>query len=202
MAMNVAGKTAIITGAGSGINFALAQLLLSKDCNVIIADLTLRQEAQLLVSGYTSQPRCIFRKTDVKDWLQLKAVFDAATEVFDGADIVCPGAGVYEPVSKKLSNLKISRANTPTASIQLLHPSRDHSQQGHSSRLALRNPRHQPRPSNPHNPARNRTFPSAQKARSRSPHFKCSRPSPFLPYTLIRSLKTCNQRLRTLSLPP
>jgi 3-hydroxybutyrate dehydrogenase len=37
MAMQVNGKTAIITGAGSGINFEFAKLLLEKGCNVVIA---------------------------------------------------------------------------------------------------------------------------------------------------------------------
>ena len=38
------------------------------------------------------------RKTDVTDWVQLEAMFDAAKREFGvPADIVCPGAGVYEP---------------------------------------------------------------------------------------------------------
>jgi 3-hydroxybutyrate dehydrogenase len=101
MAMNVQGKTAIITGAGSGINFCFAKLLLSKGCNVLIADLALRPEAEALVSQYpstSSGAKAIFQKTDVTDWAQLDKMFEVAIEHFGGADIVCPGAGVYEPV--------------------------------------------------------------------------------------------------------
>jgi 3-hydroxybutyrate dehydrogenase len=104
MAMNVESKTAIITGAGSGINFCFAALLLSKGCNVVIADLALRPEAEGLVQKYSfdskeSKAKAIFQKTDVTEWSQLDKVFEVATEKFGGADIVCPGAGVYEPVS-------------------------------------------------------------------------------------------------------
>jgi 3-hydroxybutyrate dehydrogenase len=103
MAFSVAGKTAIITGAGSGINYCFARLLLQKQCNVIFADIALRPEAKELVSQYSSRsvfdyPRAVFQKTDVTDWSQLDRAFKTAQEEFNGADIVCPGAGVYEPV--------------------------------------------------------------------------------------------------------
>jgi 3-hydroxybutyrate dehydrogenase len=101
MAMNVEGKTAIITGAGSGINFSFAKILLSKGCNVVIADLALRPEAEALVSQYPSTSpgaKAVFQKTDVMDWTQLDKMFEVAIAHFGGADIVCPGAGVYEPV--------------------------------------------------------------------------------------------------------
>ena len=101
MAMQVEGKTAILTGAGSGITLSFAQLLLSKGCNVVIADLTLRPESEALIAQHSLASlgaRAVFQKTDVTDWVQLDKVFEVAIETFGGADIVCPGAGVYEPV--------------------------------------------------------------------------------------------------------
>ncbi|KAL3426757.1 short-chain dehydrogenase [Phlyctema vagabunda] len=99
MAMLVKSKTAIVTGAGSGINFCFAKLLLSKGCNVVIADLGLRPEAQKLVSMYTGEngAKAVFQKTDVTNWTELSRMFKVATQEFGGADIVCPGAGIYEP---------------------------------------------------------------------------------------------------------
>jgi len=98
---SVEGKTAIITGAGSGINFSFAQLLLARNCNVVIADLSLRPEAQKLVDEHSSKdgskPRAVFVKTDVVQWPDLDNMFEVAEKEFGGADIVCPGAGVYEP---------------------------------------------------------------------------------------------------------
>lgn len=81
----------------SGINFCFASLLLSRGCNVVIADLALRPEAQQLIEQYTSKPRAVFQKTDVTDWPQLERMFHVANDEFGGVDIVCPGAGIYDP---------------------------------------------------------------------------------------------------------
>ncbi|KAM6518671.1 hypothetical protein FSOLCH5_007434 [Fusarium solani] len=98
MSQSVDGKTAIVTGAGSGINLAFAAVLLSKGCNVVLADLSLRPEAQQLVNRHQSgRARAVFQKTDVRDWLQLERMFSTADSEFGRVDIVCPGAGVYEP---------------------------------------------------------------------------------------------------------
>ena len=73
----------------TGINYCFAKLLLEKNCNVVIADLALRPEAQKLVDEYTSQPRAVFVKTNVVMWDELTNMFDVAEKEFGGADIVC-----------------------------------------------------------------------------------------------------------------
>ncbi|TKA41827.1 hypothetical protein B0A54_08253 [Friedmanniomyces endolithicus] len=98
---SVDGKTAIVTGAGSGINYSFAKLLLSRGCNVVIADLGLRPEAQKLVDEYSSptagKARAVFVETNVVQWPELENMFVVADKEFGGADIVCPGAGIFEP---------------------------------------------------------------------------------------------------------
>ncbi|PNS19109.1 Carbonyl reductase family member 4 [Sphaceloma murrayae] len=95
------GKTAIVTGAGSGINLSFAELLLEAGTNVVFADLSLRPEAQKVVDRFVAdqdgKPRAVFVKTDVTHWDQLETMFKVADEEFGGADIVCPGAGIFEP---------------------------------------------------------------------------------------------------------
>ncbi|KAA8647029.1 hypothetical protein EYZ11_005278 [Aspergillus tanneri] len=101
MSFSVKGRSAIVTGAGSGINLAFAKLLLENGCNVLIADLALRPEANVVVDNYSTPsngPRAVFQETDVTHWKQLEEMFKVAEREFGEIDIVCPGAGIYEPV--------------------------------------------------------------------------------------------------------
>lgn len=78
-----------------GINLEFARLLLQHGANVVFADLTLRPEAQSLIDSYKS--KAIFQRTDVTSWADLDQMFAIASSTFGSIDIVCPGAGVYEP---------------------------------------------------------------------------------------------------------
>lgn len=93
------GKTALVTGGGSGISLAFTLRLLTAGCNVVVADLALSPEAEAL-NNYTSNPKAVFQKTDVTDWAQLDAAFKIALDTFGRLDLVCPGAGSSEPVSR------------------------------------------------------------------------------------------------------
>lgn len=99
MARSVQGKTAIVTGAGSGINLEFARVLLKNGCNVVIGDLALQPEARKLVDEYSSGsgPKAVYQKTDVSSWKDLNALFKTAETSFGNYDIVCPGAGIFEP---------------------------------------------------------------------------------------------------------
>ena len=90
-----------ITGAGSGIGLEFAKVLLQHGCNVLVADLKLRPEAEDVFKKYrgNEDARAEFHETDVTNWGQLRAAFDAAMKAFGQLDIVCPGAGTFEPVS-------------------------------------------------------------------------------------------------------
>lgn len=80
-----------------GINLAFATLLLQHGANVVLADLTLRPESQAVVERYNTTPKAIFQRTDVTIWEDLEAMFKRALAEFGTVDIVCPGAGVFEP---------------------------------------------------------------------------------------------------------
>lgn len=99
------GKTALVTGGGSGISLAFSLRLLEAGCNVVVADLALSPEADAL-NKYTETPKAIFQKTDVTDWAQLDAAFETAHDSFGRIDIVCTGAGLSEPVSDGSETLR------------------------------------------------------------------------------------------------
>ncbi|KAF8860279.1 NAD(P)-binding protein [Acephala macrosclerotiorum] len=98
MALNLKGKTALVIGDGSGICLEFTEFLLENGCNVLIADLTLRPEAEEVVNTPRGKAKAIFVKTDITGWSQLQVTFDTAIKHFGALDIVCPGAGVFGPL--------------------------------------------------------------------------------------------------------
>lgn len=64
----------------------------------MIADLAIQTGPEDILRKHVGQPaRAIFIKTDVTDWTQLGTAFDLAILTFGRLDIVCPGAGIFEP---------------------------------------------------------------------------------------------------------
>ncbi|KAH0598148.1 hypothetical protein MHUMG1_04520 [Metarhizium humberi] len=136
MSHAIKGKSAIVTGAGSGINLAFAQQLLEGGCNVLIADLSLRPEAQRLVDAHASpaegRARAVYQHTDVTNWKHLERMFAEAEAQFGEIDIVCPGAGVYEPSFSSFwyppgtpkSRDRVEGGRYASVDINLVHPIR------------------------------------------------------------------------------
>jgi hypothetical protein len=154
MSLNdLSGKTALVTGGGSGISLAFTLRLLEAGCNVVVADLALSPEAEAL-NTYTNAPKAVFQKTDVTDWAQLDAAFEVTLKTFGSIDIVCTGAGLSEPVSphsKKVMEYQPIKL-PPPARILLLGPQIQHRRR----LLLLQSPRNQPPPPNPLHATRHR----------------------------------------------
>lgn len=87
-----AGKTAVITGAGSGIGAALAELAGAEGMNLVLADINLADlEA---VAARIAAPAIAIHKTDVADAGAVQALADLAWERFGEVSLLCNNAGV------------------------------------------------------------------------------------------------------------
>ncbi len=88
--MRFAGKTAIVTGAASGIGKATCLMFAREGATVIAGDIDEAGGAELAV---TSNGKIRFLATDVCDVAQIKALMDFAAETTGGIDIVFNNAG-------------------------------------------------------------------------------------------------------------
>jgi NAD(P)-dependent dehydrogenase (short-subunit alcohol dehydrogenase family) len=96
--MNVEGKTFIVTGGGSGLGGATADLLVQKGANVVIADLKGFEEKASALGDKARGIEC-----NVTDEAQVQAAVDLAAETFGGLHgaINCAGIGSAKRTTSK-----------------------------------------------------------------------------------------------------
>ena len=84
-------KVAVVTGAGSGIGRALAQLLAARGCKLALADIN---EDGLKETTASLQTEVLTHKLDVADRSAVYAFAEAVTAKFGAAHVVINNAGV------------------------------------------------------------------------------------------------------------
>jgi NAD(P)-dependent dehydrogenase (short-subunit alcohol dehydrogenase family) len=89
-----AGKVAVVTGAASGIGFALASRFARAGLDVVLADIeqSALAEAEQRIADFGVRTLAV--PTDVSDEAAVQALADAAIERFGVAHVVCNNAGV------------------------------------------------------------------------------------------------------------
>ncbi|KAB2593866.1 3-oxoacyl-ACP reductase [Streptomyces arboris] len=86
------GRTAVVTGAGSGIGLATVRRLATEGAHVVCADVD-------EVSGKAAAEEAggLFVRTDVTDAEQVEALFKAAFDTYGSVDIAFNNAGISPP---------------------------------------------------------------------------------------------------------
>jgi NAD(P)-dependent dehydrogenase (short-subunit alcohol dehydrogenase family) len=87
-----AGRTAVVTGGGSGIGLATARRLAEEGARVVVADIDTGpgQAAAAEVGG-------LFVRTDVTSEAEVEALFAAAAEHYGSVDVAFNNAGISPP---------------------------------------------------------------------------------------------------------
>lgn len=90
MTIDLSSKSALVTGAASGIGRAIAQDLADHGACVLVADLN-EEQGQALAD---SLPRAVFQRADVTSREECRALVDRAEREWGGVDILVNNAGV------------------------------------------------------------------------------------------------------------
>ena len=103
--MKLSGKTALITGGGTGIGLGIAQALAAEGCRVVVAGR--RAEVVARAVAKTSAPvPMVARTVDVGDWASVEGLFDDVARTVGPVDILVNSAGT-NTARRKLAELSL-----------------------------------------------------------------------------------------------
>ncbi|MGQ4488228.1 SDR family oxidoreductase [Streptomyces sp. 372A] len=93
MHQDLAGRTAVVTGAANGIGFAIARRFAEAGANVVLSDI----DEAAVKEASERIPGSVAVACDVREEEQVKALVDAAVERFGALHVMVPNAGVATP---------------------------------------------------------------------------------------------------------
>jgi 7-alpha-hydroxysteroid dehydrogenase len=91
MSFSIAGKTAIITGAGAGIGNAIARHFLDAGANVVLADIS-EKRMKSAIEDLSDEKRARFFGGDLREKLQIANLLSTTIDSFDRVDILINAA--------------------------------------------------------------------------------------------------------------
>ena len=96
------GRTAVVTGAASGIGKAMVERFAGEGMRVVLADIEPEALAAATAALVASGAEAIGVRTDVTDIASVQALCDAARERFGNVHVLCNNAGVGPPAEPQL----------------------------------------------------------------------------------------------------
>ena len=90
------GRTALVTGAASGIGKGIATAFAAEGADVVVADLTSEAGAEEVLAAVRAAGReALFVRTDVREEASVRAMADRALEHFGRVDVLVNNAGIF-----------------------------------------------------------------------------------------------------------
>ena len=94
--MKLENKVAIVTGAGSGMGKAIAELFAKEGAKVIASDINETGVKELIASSGDIAGEIVFSQTDVSNRSQVEAMIDLAVNKYGKLDVLVNNAGVLD----------------------------------------------------------------------------------------------------------
>lgn len=91
--MGIAGRTAIVTGAGNGIGAGIAAKLAQNGAGVVVTDLNGADALKVASEIKASGGRALAVKADITRWEEVKTMVDETVRSFGAVDILVNNAG-------------------------------------------------------------------------------------------------------------
>lgn len=93
--MEFEGKTAIVTGAASGLGKGIAIELATRGANIVVADLDEKIASEVVASVKATGSKAYFCETDVTEQWSTDGMVEEALEQFGDIDVLVNNAGVW-----------------------------------------------------------------------------------------------------------
>lgn len=94
MELLLTGKTAVVTGAASGIGLAISKQMAEAGAKVVLADLDAARGNAESANIQQTGAACIFIQADTAESAAVRALMDAALDAFGAIDILVNNAGL------------------------------------------------------------------------------------------------------------